>query len=103
MPQSDFAAERTWFAVAPDGTEHDFVITIGVPVLGERGEWRSSVTMELVDPKARSIAGMDSWQAIRLAMSFASTRLSHFAEQGWKFYWERGGELATAEDLASVP
>lgn len=103
MLRPDLAAERTWFAVAPDGTEHDLVIAIGVPVPGDRGEWRSSVTMELVDPKARSIAGIDSWQALCLAMSFAATRLGHFADQGWKFYWERGGELATPEDLGSVP
>ena len=103
MLKPNIAAERTWFAIAPDGTEHDVVISIGIPTAGERGEWRSLVDIGVLDSKARAIAGIDSWQAICLAMSFAATRLSHFADDGWKFYWERGGDLATPEDLASVP
>jgi len=29
--------------------------------------------------------------AASLAMRFAATRVGHFAEDGWRFFWERGG------------
>ena len=75
------------------------VITVCSPYRGEGGEWRCPVTIGCLDPKPRSIAGIDSWQAIHLAMKFAAARLGHFADEGWKFYWGRGGELAAREDL----
>lgn len=97
------AAERVWFVVAPDGTEHEVAIRVMVPFKADRGEWRAAVSLGCIEAKPYFIAGVDSWQAICLAMSFAATRLSHFAEDGWIFYWERGGDVATPEDLATVP
>ena len=99
MPSPTIVADRSWFAIAPDGTEHDVVMTVYLPYLGEGGEWRCPVTISRLELKPLAIAGIDSWQAIHLAMKFAATRLGHFADQGWKFYWERGGELAAREDL----
>ena len=96
------AAERTWFAVASDGTEHEVVVSIGVPAKADRGEWRCVASIGCLESASHSIAGIDSWQAISLAMRFAASRLGHFAENGWQFYWERGGELATPEDLVCV-
>lgn len=103
MSFDSIAAERVWFAVSPDGSEHEVAIRVMVPVKADRGEWRAAVSIGDIDSKPHSIAGIDSWQAICLGMSFAATRLSHFAEDGWVFYWERGGDVATPEDLASVP
>ncbi|MFC6217098.1 DUF6968 family protein [Pelomonas aquatica] len=102
MPSQIFAAERIWFAVAPDGTEHEVVVAIGPPTKAERGEWRSVASVGCLETATHSIAGIDSWQAIELAMRFSARRIGHFAEIGWRFYWERGGELATAQDLACV-
>lgn len=101
-PSQARAAERTWFAVAPDGTEHDVVVSVGVPIKTERGEWRSVASVGCLEARTHSIAGIDAWQAIGLAMRFAADRLTHFADEGWQFYWERGGELATSEDLAAA-
>jgi hypothetical protein len=42
---------------------------------------------------------MDSWQAVALGMKFATGRVQDFSERGWLFHWERGGELATAQEL----
>jgi hypothetical protein len=102
MSFHSIAAERVWFAVAPDGSEHEVAIRVMVPIKADRGEWRAGVSIG-IDSKPYSIAGIDSWQAVCLAMSFAATRLKHLAEDGWVFYWERGGDVATPEDLASVP
>jgi hypothetical protein len=97
------AAERVWFAVAPDGSGHEVAIRVMVPTKADRGEWRAAVSIGGTDSRPCSIAGIDSWQAICLAMSFSATRLGHFAEDGWAFYWEREGEAAIPEDLASAP
>lgn len=102
MPSQTFVAERIWFAVAPDGTEHEVVVSVGVPIKTERGGWRCVASVGCLEARTHPIAGIDSWQAIGLAMSFAGDRLRHFAGDGWRFYWERGGELATPEDLAAV-
>jgi hypothetical protein len=104
MSFDSIAAERIWFAVAPDGSEHEVAIRVMVPVKAASGEWRAAVSLGEIDSKkSHSIAGIDSWQAICLGMSFAATCLSHFSEDGWMFYWERGGDLATPEDLTSAP
>jgi len=102
MTSHTVAMERTWFAIAPDGTEHDLKIWVGLPTQAPRGEWRSTVSLGALESRNHSIAGIDSWQAILLAMSFAATRVGHFAEDGWKFYWERGGDVASPGDLVSV-
>ncbi|WP_139350605.1 hypothetical protein [Rhodanobacter sp. B04] len=98
-----FAAERTWFAVAPDGTEHDAVLRIGVPTHAPGGEWRAVVSLRPMESRSHPIAGVDAWQATCLAIHFAATRVGHFAEDGWQFYWERGGKPASPEGLAIVP
>ena len=102
MSSNSIAAERVWFAVAPDDSEHEVVIRVMVPVKADGGEWRAEVSVGVVDSEPHSIAGMDSWQAICLGMGFAAMRLSHLSGDGWKFYWERGGEPATPEDLAGA-
>ena len=103
MSFDSVAAERVWFAVAPDGSEHEVAIRVMVPTKEDDVEWRAEVSVGGIDSRPYSIAGIDSWQAICLAMSFAATRLGHLAEDGWAFYWERGGEAATPGDLASAP
>jgi hypothetical protein len=97
----DIAAESYFFATAPDGTEHKLVISVGVPDQTGPGEWRSAVSLGILDSRQPFIAGIDSWQAISLAMAFAATRLRHFHEDGWLFYWERGGDALTQQELAN--
>ena len=92
MTINTFAAKRVWFCIAPGGTEHEVVICVGIPTQAVGREWRSVVSLGVLDSKNHSIAGVDAWQAICLAMGFAATRVSHFAENGWVFYWERGGK-----------
>ena len=102
MSKSGIAAEKIWFAVSPEGVEVDVVVSVGVPTRGEHGEWYSNVSMGLLDQTVCSIAGIDSWQAVGLAMRFVETQLRYFTEDGWRFYWSRGGELATLKDFGSA-
>jgi hypothetical protein len=97
------AIERTWFAISPDGAEHDVVLRIGVPTHMPEGEWRTAVSLGALESRTHAIVGIDPWQAVSLAMRFVATRVAHFAEDGWQFYWERGGELASPSELTNVP
>jgi hypothetical protein len=95
-------AKRTWHGVAPDGAEREVTIAIGQPILQAGGEWRSNVTLGCLDTHVARIAGIDSWQALQLGMQFAAARVAGFAEDGWEFYWEQGGDPADPADLVKL-
>jgi hypothetical protein len=95
------AAERTWFAIDPDGNEHSVVLSVAAPVQQQEGEWGALVSMPPLFEKSKLVFGVDSWQATSLAMEFVATMVQHFAENGWQFFWERGGDLASSETLRS--
>ena len=98
MSSPSIVAQRIWYAVAPDGAGHDLVIRVEAP-FQEDGAWRAHVSLNALEPQAHVVAGLDSWQAVYMAMRFAAIRLGHFADKGWKFYWEKGGEQAAVDDL----
>src|SRR5687768_9870795 len=93
------AAEKTLFAVAPDGTEHSVVLRVGIPERRPDGLWSASVSLGALDSHPSSIYGDDSWQAIQLAMRFIATRVGHFGNGGWQFFWERGGDAFPPSEL----
>lgn len=95
-------AEWRWFAVAPDGTEHDLVLRVGIPTQAPGGEWLSAVSLGVLESHAHAIAGEDAWQSIVLALQFTAARVAHFGADGWQFFWTRGGALASAAELASM-
>ena len=101
MPIATIAAERTWFAIAPDGAEYDVVLQVSVPTQQPDGGWSVSVSLGALESDKRNIFGEDSWQAISLGMRFAAMRANDFADNGWKFYWERGGDPASSADIAN--
>ncbi len=45
------------------------------------------------------IYGVDSWQAIQLAMQFIGRLAARFEEEGWRYYWTEGGDTASASVL----
>jgi hypothetical protein len=57
------------------------------------------VTLDPLDPTRHLIPGVDSWQSLHLAMKWVGVRIEHFAEMGWRFYWERGASSTGASDL----
>ena len=93
------AAERVWFAVAPDGTEHRVALQVGVPAQASDGVWWSAVSLLPMESREQRIAGLDAWQAVEQAMLFIARRVGHFAADGWQFYWEHGGEPAAPSEL----
>jgi hypothetical protein len=99
MGNSGACVERTWFAVAPDGTEHTLHLRIGVPEKGSRGEWTCEVWVGVLDPGSHTVVGVDSWQAIAEGIRHVQSVVRHFESRGWRYFWERGGEPASPSEL----
>lgn len=97
---SGIAALRTWFAIAPDGAEIDAILTVGIPYLRPGGEWAAEISLGALEPDSNvHICGVDSWQAIHLGMLFIKRRIEDYERRGWRFFWARNGESATAAHL----
>ena len=92
-------AEREWLAVSPDGTEHRLVLSVGGPQHKPRGEWTCAVTLWPLDSGTHEVAGMDSWQAVELAMQHIAYRIQAFQRLGWQFFWDANREPASPADL----
>jgi len=88
-------ARRCLFAIAPDGTEHEIVLAVGAPRLHPGGEWSADVSLGVLPYKPFTVFGVDSWQALELAMRYVALQVEHFTEQGWRFFQEKGGESAS--------
>ena len=91
--------EREWLAVAPDGTEHKVVLRVGNVSRQATGDWTADVSLDGIELRSYTIRGIDSWQAVHEGMRFAATRIQHFERKGWRFFFERGDEQASATDL----
>ena len=91
--------EREWLAVGPDGTEHKLVLRVGNVSRQTAGDWSADVSFGDIEPRLHTIHGIDSWQAVHEGMRFAAARIKHFETVGWRFYFERGDEQASASDL----
>ncbi len=95
------AARRVWFGIAPDGSEHEIVLCVGVPELQPAGEWRAVVSLGALETRTYRIIGIDAWQAVELGMLFAARLVQGRADNGWRFFWEPGGSSpASASELA---
>ena|SRR5687767_2595148 len=97
-PDSAFV-EREWLAVAPDGAEHKLVLRVGNLSRQPTEDWTADVSLGEIEPRAYTIHGVDSWQAMHEGMRFAAARIKHFETEGWRFYFEHGDEQASASDL----
>jgi hypothetical protein len=89
MEVEQIAVERNLHAVSPDGLWHEVTLTVLMPSPRSGGGWRAPVRLKGLEDRVHNIAGMDSWQALSLAMRFAGARLDHFIEDGWKLYWDK--------------
>jgi hypothetical protein len=92
-------ASRTIFAVSPEGGGQLISIGFEAPLIRSGGDWGAKIFLDILDTFPVTIYGIDSWQAVREAMRFVVTRMNHFAEEGWRFYWEKDGEQFEPNDL----
>lgn len=93
------AVRRVWFGIAPDGSEHEIELRVSTPQ-PRNDDWCAIVSLGTLDPECiRPIYGVDSWQAMNLAQRFVQTMVSSYEKGGWHFFWSRGGDPATAQQL----
>jgi hypothetical protein len=93
------AIERTWHAIAPEGSsEGPVTFSVGPPQREPGGEWSVVVRLDTLDPTPRKIFGVDGWQATALGMQFVAAQVRGFSERGWQFFWSKGGDRAGTED-----
>ena len=69
------------------GDRFSIIVRIGEPYRVNEVSWACPVAVEGVDKKLADMHGIDSWQALLLAISLARSRLEHFLEDGGKLYW----------------
>jgi hypothetical protein len=100
MTSPSQAIERTWYAVRPNADgEGPVILRVGLPEREAGGEWGVEVSLAGLDSGVRKIFGVDGWQAVALGMRFIAARVADSSEQGWQFYWSKGGEPVHAKDL----
>jgi len=102
MTRSPAAVERVWIAVSPEGIEHCVTLRVGIAQQQPRGEWVSKVSLEPIDSHTYTSVGGDSWQAVQLGMGLIEGIVRRLHSDGWRFFWERGGDEAPPSDLKSI-
>lgn len=92
--------ERLWIAVSPEGQEQTCHIRATFPVEQPTGAWTSRISIGAIDIGDNTVHGMDSWQAMSLAMSHTAALVRHLQRVGWSFFWDDADrETATHADL----
>jgi hypothetical protein len=100
MDTSSHSIKRAFHAISPSGEERHCELSVDLPCAKPEGEWGAVVRIEGLEARSREIFGVDAWQAVQLGMRFLATRLEHFESHGWRYFWELGGEQASAANLA---
>jgi hypothetical protein len=80
-------ASRDLVGERPNGERIDIRVRVGQPYQVNDVSWACPVTLDGVDPQLADMHGIDSWQALLLAISLVRSRLEHFLETGGKLYW----------------
>jgi hypothetical protein len=87
----EFVAERSLIAGHPQRGRFPFRICIGKPYAELNGKrWACPVFLDGLDRRGPDIRGVDSLQALTLAIYFAKNTLQSFVERGLMLYWPDG-------------
>jgi hypothetical protein len=100
MDTSSHSIKRAFHAISPSGEERLCELSVDLPLAKPGGEWGAVVNIEGLEARSHEIFGVDAWQAVQLGMRFLATRLENFESDGWRYFWEVGGEQACAQSLA---
>lgn len=99
LVMSNIIAERKIFSISPDGQKKILRIGIGKPYQINDVSWACPVKVDGLHKKIRDSVGIDSWQAIGIAIALVRQLLGYYVEDGAELYWEEGGEKVLLEDL----
>ena len=96
---NELIAERRICSISTDGQKKVFKIAIGKPYQVDDASWACPVKIDGLYKKLKDPVGIDSWQALNLAISLVQQLLGYFVEDGGKLYWEEDGEALALNDL----
>lgn len=94
-------ATREFDCVSSTGEQFAFTVRLGspTPVSDEpESNWRCPVTIPF-DDQSRDIHGIDSWQALTLALSLVHSLLADFIKRGGKLYHPGTTDEFTLDDF----
>jgi hypothetical protein len=93
-------ARRDLIGKRESGAPFDISVRIGTPYEVDDVSWACPVAVDGIDSSLADQHGIDSWQALLLAISLVRSRLEHFIETGGKLYWR--DDPSTEVDLRDV-
>jgi hypothetical protein len=97
MPVNEVVAERELVGEAAGRGRFAVRIRIGKPYSSDV-DWACPVTVEGVDWPFPDMHGIDSLQALTLALQFARHAIENFLQKGGTLFWPEG-EPATLESI----
>ncbi|UCF88767.1 MAG: hypothetical protein JSV70_00470 [bacterium] len=95
----NIVASRKVKAVDFTGKTFDLTIVIGLPFEVGHDEWACPVSMEGLYKQRGPIFGVDSFQALMLAVKFVKDLLKDFQDKGGSIYWADDSKPASLNDL----
>jgi hypothetical protein len=84
----EVVAESIVFAAKSSQCRRRIRIRVARPEADGQGDFQYAVELRGLE-RLRKIYGVDSFQALILALRFLETRISALLEDGWKFYFRR--------------
>jgi uncharacterized protein DUF6968 len=82
-----YIAARELIGERANSERFNITIGIGEPYQVNDVSWACPVAVHGIDIQLADMQGIDSWQALSLAISLVRSRLEHFLEAGGKLYW----------------
>jgi len=101
MKERELIAERVIYAVDNDSRGFEIRLMIGKPYPDPPNAWACPVAMVGLQGAFPDMHGVDSWQALTLALQVIDRLLTYFVEDGGKLYWEENGNELAIEELFS--
>lgn len=97
--QTSQVATRLLCAVSPEGDCFDLHIHIDAPRPHATLDWVCKLHITQLFSPANDLYGVDSWQALQLALKMARTQLQNFIDRGGLLYWHGSADLVSVDDL----
>ena len=102
MIERELIAERTIYAIDKGSRGFEIRLMVGKPY-PDRSDWACPVAMIGLHGVFPDMRGVDSWQALTIAMQLIGRLLTYFVEDGGRLFWEESGAELTVEELFEPP
>src|SRR5437868_1670166 len=94
------AAELQLELATADGNRRPLHVIIKVPQPAPKQDWYCSVRLKGLTSGSHRIWGVDSWQALILAVRFVEANLRNLVRRGCSLYW-MGHKVSVARIFAN--